>query len=463
MDAQPPLPAKFVSDDEALALFFDEGGTETHLMLGYGFLYPLEATLVGDTIEATIGADVTLTGMLDGDTLQLTLRQDGVEEALTLSRRHGSAAAPSEDALLAPLEVVPDTPNARLGGFPGVGFADVGAALALAVGPIPSTREDFEALGDAARDGWATAWRRLPSGPQELRSGALTMIASMEDLLGFEWFAIEQALGYGRPPTLGIVLAAEVDAERLGERLTRRDFSATLLDGLTVWHRNEDGRVSLAQGEPGDPFVGPLGMAARIALLPGQLVGTRFWSMTREVVDTAAGRYPSLADALDYRTLAEAALEGDGALIQAQFLGPLDAGFVAADPFAILGDGTDAPSPEGPALPPYGLVILADRQEGPDQVSLIALLYHDATTAAAAAAVLSERLGSFAPETVVAWGTRVDPPRVYLGGRGVAAAVASVRYPLAAAAAQGAPPGGAFAMWLQALVTRDLTLLRIGR
>jgi hypothetical protein len=94
-------------------------------------------------------------------------------------------------------------------------------------------------------------------------------------------------------------------------------------------------------------------------------------------------------------------------------------------------------------------------------VSLIALLYRDADTAATAAAVLSERLASFAAETIAAWGARVDTPRVYLGESGLAAAVASIRYPLAAAA-QGGPPGGAFTMWLPALVTRDLDLLRIG-
>ncbi len=133
-----------------------------------------------------------------------------------------------------------------------------------------------------------TAWRRLQTGPQDLRSDALTMIASMDDLLGFEWFAIEQALGYGRPPTLGIVLAAQVDAERLGDRLARRGFASTVLHGVTIWHRNEDGRVNLAERTPADPFVGPLGMAARIAVLPDHLVGTRFWSMTREAASGTA-------------------------------------------------------------------------------------------------------------------------------------------------------------------------------
>jgi hypothetical protein len=456
------LPAKFVSDDGALALFLGEDMTEAHLMLGYGFLFPVEATLAGEAIEGTIGAEITLTGVPAGDALRLTLRRADVEETLTLSRQRGGTAPPSDDALLALLRLVPDTPNARLGGIPGVGYADVAAALALASGPRPTTREAFDALEDGARDGWTTAFRRLQTGPQDLLSGALTMIASMDDLLGFEWFAIEQALGYGRPPDLGVVLAAEVEPDRLGERLARRDFAAAALDGVTVWHRNEDGRVNLAERAPGDPFVGPMGMAARIAVLPGHLVGTRFWSMTRDVVGTAVGRYPSLADALDYRTLAHAALEGDGALIQAQFLGPLDAGFVAADPFAILRDGTGTPAPEGHALPPYGLAILADRQEGPDQVSLIALLYPDAATAAAAAAVLSDRMAGFAPETVAGWGARVDPPRVHAGERRIAAAVASIRYPRSTAAAQGAPPGGAFTMWLRALVNRDLALLRIG-
>jgi hypothetical protein len=456
------LPAKFVSDDGTLTVFLDESLTDAHIMFGYGSLVPLEATATGDSFTARLGADIAVRGARDGDALRLTLRRGDAEETLTLARRHGGSARPYDGALLALLAAVPDTPNSRLGGVPGVGYADVGAAVALASGPTPTTRAEFDALGDEALASWSAAWRRLEAGPAEFRLAVREMVASMDDLLGFEPFAVDRVLGFGRPPTLGIVLAAEVDTGRLGDRLAGRDFAMAVLDGFTVWHRNEDGRVSLDQRAPGDPFVGRLGMAARIAVLPSQLVGTRFWSMTHEVVSTAAGHYPSLADSIDYRTLAEVAQEGDGTLIQAQFLGPLDAGFVPADPFALLRDGVAALTPDGPGLPPYGLALLADRQEGVDQVALIALFYPDVETAAAAAAILAARLASFATAEVASWDVRVDPPRVYLGEDGVAAAVASLRHPLATAAAEGAPAGGAFALWLRAFVTRDLGLLTIG-
>lgn len=455
--AAPPLPAQFASDDGALTLFLDEGVSGAHLMIGYGFLVPLEVAWAGDTIEATIGTDVAVAGVFDGDTLLLTLRQGDAEETRTLSRRSGGVTAPDDAPLLAMLAFVPDTANARLGGLPGVGFVDLGAAQDLAAAPRPGSPADLDAMADAERARWMAALRRLQTGPPDVLMGALPMIASMDDLLGFRWSEIEGAIGYGQPPTLGMVIAAEVGRERVAEGLTRRGFASTEVDGVTVWHRGEDGRASLGEREPGDPFVGPLGMAARIAMLPGHLVGTRFWPMTREAVATARGRYPSLADAPDYRTLARAALSTDGALIQAQFLGPLDVGYVADDPFALLRGG-DAPARDAPVLPPFGLAVLVDLQDGPDQVSLIALLYPDADAAAAAAEVLAGRLTRFVAETIPTSGARVEPPRVYGGEDGLAAAVAAIRSP-----PHGAAEGGAaYARWLQAVARRGFELLRWG-
>jgi hypothetical protein len=456
--AAQPTPAKYVSADGAVALFLDgEGGG--HLMVGDGLLFPLDAVVTKDEIEATIGAEVAVVGRFEGDALHLTLRQGDVEETLTMTRRFVRSAIPSDGPLLALLAFVPDTAYARLGG---VGFVDLGAAQDVAAVPRPSSRFDLEAMGDEERARWTTALRRVQTGPNELRVGAVPMIASLDELLGFTWSDIGGALGYGQPPAAGLVIAADVDAERLGDRVARRGFARSEIGGITVWHDGEDGRVSLADREPGDPFVGLLGMAARIALVPGHLVGARLWSLTRDVVDAALGRYPTLADAPDYRTLARAAVNGGGVLIQAHYFGPLDVGFPPGDPFAALRDGALEVAGEGPALPPYGLALLADLQDGPHQVSLIALLYADPDTAAAAAEVLQGRLATFVDESVSTWGAQVQPPRVDPGEDGRVSVTASIRYDLDAATVQGAPPGGAFGMWLQAAYRRQFPLVRIG-
>jgi hypothetical protein len=58
----PPLPAKFASDDVDLTLFLDESVSGAHLMIGYGYLDPLEVAWAGATIAATIGTDVAVAG-----------------------------------------------------------------------------------------------------------------------------------------------------------------------------------------------------------------------------------------------------------------------------------------------------------------------------------------------------------------------------------------------------------------
>jgi hypothetical protein len=170
-----------------------------------------------------------------------------------------------------------------------------------------------------------------------------------------------------------MVIAAEVGRERVAEGLTRRGFASTEVDGVTVWHRGEDGRASLL-------------------------------------------------------------------------------GYVADDPFALLRDGLDAPARDAAVLPPFGLAVLVDLQDGPDQVTLIALLYPDADAAAAAAEVLAGRLTRFVDETIPTWGARVEPPRVYGGEDGLAAAVAAIRSPPHGAAEA---PGHAYARWLQAVARRE--------
>jgi hypothetical protein len=467
-------PRKYVSDDGALTLFVARptGAPEVHLMFGHGLLVAVDAELDGDVLEGTLGDDVSFRARLGDDAAHLTLRQDGVEESRTLPRQVGRAVAgdrieaapvpPGAAPLLALLALVPDTANARLGGVPGVSYADYAAALEAGPGPTPGTRAAFESLTDEQRRRWTEGLRRVQVGPPDLRMHVFAMIESLDELLGFEWFAVRRALGFGRPPTLGTVLAVDVEAERLAERLAVRGFTAAQLGGVTVWHRQEDGQANLAERAPADPFVGPLGMAARVAILPGHLVGTRFWETTHGVVGAATGQAPALADSPDYRTLAAAVGAEDGALIQVQFLGPLDVGFLTPDPFAVLREGLPADPAAGPALPPYGLAALADRQEGDDQVSLIALLYQDERTAAAAAEVLTERLASFRADELASWGAQPDGPRVHGGVAGHVAAIASVRYPSALAQAQGAPPGGAFTAWLQAILMREFDVLRIG-
>jgi hypothetical protein len=457
------LPTSFRSEDGTMTLYLEERreGLEARLMLAFGFLVPLDARLEGDELTA-MGDRVEVAGRLADERLTLTLRADGEERSWTLLRRHGGGTPPGgpppgDSPLLGALALVPDTIAAREG-IPSVSYADLWAAR-RAVGLAPlRTREDLEALSPEAQAAWQRARLRVASGAPELQQHAPDQIARMPELLGFEWFDIEQALSYGSVPYMGTVLAAEVDAERLAQRLGERGFEVADDRGVTTWSVRGDGAQALGERETGDPFVGTLGFSVRLGVLPGYLVNARYAWLTAAMLAAARGDAPSLAESRDYRTLAEAIEDGPGDLVQAQFFGPLDVGAAVGDPFTVLRDGALPDAPAGESLPLYGLAVLADRQEGNDQVGVVALLYEDGAVAEAAARVLAERLARFEAERLEAWGARVDEPRVIASDTGLWAAVASVRVSIDVEARPGMP----FAMWLQALVSRRFGVLAIG-
>ena len=116
-------------------------------------------------------------------------------------------------------------------------------------------------------------------------------------------------------------------------------------------------------------------MAARIAILPGYLANSRFWDMTNAVIDTAQGTQPSLIEDASYRAAAEAITAPEGLLLQALFFNPAD--------IVTYRKICPAMTSLGKLWPLYALhlAVLADRQEGQDQVHLIALVYPDADLA----------------------------------------------------------------------------------
>ena len=313
---------------------------------------------------------------------------------------------------------------------------------------------------------------RLVAGPNALMY-VFTSIDQMQQVVGFEWIAsVNRSLEYGTPPRTALILDGTFDASAISTALSARGFEETDVSGVPVYSRFEDGQVSLQDSEPADPFGGHLGMAARIAVFPGYLANSSYWDTTKGIIAAAQGDQPSLADNPNYHALADAITAPDGLLIQALFFDVADLGFLPADPAAALaGQGAEDPTAGYGPLMPYSLAVLADRQEGQDQVHLIGLVYPDADTAGPAADEVATRIQAFAlpqqEETLVAhYGAQVSS-RVYTSdATGLAVAVVEVRYPLPAdrkdaATGQFISGGMMYRNWVQAIMQRAFFVLAV--
>lgn len=272
---------------------------------------------------------------------------------------------------------------------------------------------------------------RITAGPRAL-SYVLGSVGEMTDAVGFEWLVdVDRSLEFGDAPDFGVLLGGEFDTTLVSSALEGRGFELAEIEEVQVWHRFDDLSLSLAARNLADPFGGDLGAAARIALLPDTLANTRTWHLIEAIIGASQGARLSLADDPAYWALAEAISEPGGLLLQALFF--------SEAALKTLGDmmetGQQAIESDA-SLPKFSVAVLADRQEGDEQVHLIGLAYGDESTAQSAADVLAKRVEQFhqpdQPENVLAsqFGATVSIRDVRRVGDGTAIAVVEARYPV---------------------------------
>jgi hypothetical protein len=342
---------------------------------------------------------------------------------------------PDSNPLLAELAFVPNNLPEGEGGGPIVSYVDF-QALYIVEGIEDQRATDLPTLQEAVPLGGMLA--RLAAAPQEF-TYVFAATERMREMVGFEWIAdVNRALGYGTPPNTALILEGAFDETAVTSALAARDFEETDVSGITVWHRLEDGEWNRDYRDGADPFGGRMGEPALIALLPGHLANSDSWPVINDLVAAAVDEQDSLADNPNYRALAEAISAPEGYLLQAMFFSLVDVGLVPGDPLAALqGDTTDPTAGYGPLMP-YSLAVLADRQEGNDQVHLIGLVYANTEQAQTAADEVTARLRTFhmpeqPDETLVdRFGAQVSASVYESESAGNAVAVIEVRYPLPA-------------------------------
>lgn len=288
-----------------------------------------------------------------------------------------------------------------------ISYADYEALSTSREGlPQIASAAEFEAMSDEERSIWLTNFRRLNSGPSDLFAYFNFVLTDLPRLGGFSFFDIDRALLFGQPLEIGNVLAGTFDPEAVTAAFSAWGFAPTEIGGLpAVCHAEgcEEGtQHDLVGREPGNPFGGSLGRREPLVILPDLLLNSPVIEVAESMVAAYQGEQPSILDNVAYRTAAEAMTSREGELIQAQFINPLSLGI---DPALLMMNEEAAEVArevvaEYGELPSYELAVLADRQEGDQQVSLVVLVYRTEAAAQEAAQELASRLASFTPPSI---------------------------------------------------------------
>jgi hypothetical protein len=266
----------------------------------------------------------------------------------------------AESSLLDMLALVPDNPQAR-GAI--LSYVDYRAVESTRPGAAqPQTWAEWDALqnaNDPSAGLWMAAFFGVSSGPPTFVQ-YLLQFETMPEVVGFDWFDIDRALTYGDPPSVGIVLAGDFDAESIIAAFESRGFEERELNGLSLLCGDEacDGfKVDFQSRDVANPFGGNLGRQEPLLIAPGYLINSADYAQVEAMADAYADDENSLADAPDFHAAAAIA-SASGVLVQAQFV---NSALLSAP-----GDPGELVEGRG-VLPLYELAALVHRVEDGDQ------------------------------------------------------------------------------------------------
>ncbi len=329
----------------------------------------------------------------------------------------------NEHPLMEMLALVPDIDAVRLASpdvpasfAPWVTFADYRASIAADPNfPYPASFADYAAQVEQGREKWGTSPLRNGFGPELPMLWAGTgegrdpvsfgrtgppVGEVMEALTGMDYFDIHMGMGFGRSPMSGLIFGGDLDFETIGAAHMARGYTENMVQGLHMWCSGKFGcEVPTAYDnkaiEPYNVFDPKLGRQPAFLGLEDKAanyIASAFdHDLLLTMVDAAVESHESLADALDFRTLASALIDPEhysGDLLQVHFISALMTD-ISLNPVEVFRASNTSVNPREAwdawvesvgwahydVLPAYPLMALADRQEGDDVVTMVALVY----------------------------------------------------------------------------------------
>lgn len=276
----------------------------------------------------------------------------------------------------------------------------------------PESWQAFEALDEEARAQSLDAAARWISLGSQFPASFASFSEETRDLLGFDPFEVDRLLAFGRPPATALLLQGHFDGQAIVTAHHARDYLMFDEMGIgSILLRRSDGEddaaIDLRARNPANPFGGQFGRREPLGILSDTLLAnSTSWERLVSLARTFEGGRPSLLDDPDYRAAAEALVLSAAApelLVQAEFIAPTE--FVGAFELLLATTLRDLPPEESERiaaelliepLPPYSLLVLGDAHHGDEQLALIALVYPNEASAAAARPVLEARVRALA-------------------------------------------------------------------
>lgn len=302
------------------------------------------------------------------------------------------SAQTSTSPLLDILARVPDT--ARNRDF--VSYIDYHALFASRPGGVvPASTAEWNALLDsdskAARLTMAALFG-ISAGPEQWARILRMQDATIEST-GIDFFSITRAIQVGAPPGVVVILNGNFDPAAIVKAFTAKGFKEDKLDGFTVVC-NPDGcaegqRFNVRERDLANPFGGQLGRKEPLVVTADYLYNSPDYESVQAVVQAVQDKTPSLADAPEFRAMANA-LAPHGTLIQAQIP---DTRYVLRQTPVGLSEAAQKPFPD------YSLIGFAHTHDDKAQYVVIPIVFDKAEDAEKAAAILPERAAGYTSTT----------------------------------------------------------------
>lgn len=285
-------------------------------------------------------------------------------------------------------------------------YADYVTAVETRLGTPRVTRAaDAVKLLEDHRDDFSQYMNALPvtslNAMQYLRE-----LVNTPEVMGFDFFAIEQSVTFGNPPTDGAVLTGEFDPYTIMSAHQARGYElapAEIDDVMLLCYEGdcESGlTVNVGDRNLANIFGGDLGRNEPIATVGERVIlNSAAFDTITEMIAVAGGETPSLAQSAAYLTLVQA-MTAQGDLRQAVFIPAADLGVTPVDVMTLAGDVDEAIEEMTDTLNTHGelpLAVLAAFAETADtesetQRAHVLLAYDNQADAESAANVISDRL-----------------------------------------------------------------------